>query len=406
MEGKILIVEDNEGQVEAFRKLFLASGVQVYAAATAAEGLEVLSEETIDVVLTHFRMQQGDGLQFLKQVREKYPGVYRILSSGFLDDSMAFRFVSSGLVSAYIAKPWNPELVRGKIAHTLVVKRTLQEKKLLELISSIKELPSLPGLFQELLEAMEGRKSMQDIAAVIKKDPAVAAKVIHVVNSAFFGREDIAEIEEAAVYLGVGVLKDIVLTAYFIDRKRWSPGQITYLKDIFLHSYLVNKYIPIIFKTLFGQALGKGEASLGIVHDIGKIILLQHFPERFQAIAEKADSGSFYQQELALGYEGCTHAEIGAFFLDWWNLPSLMVETALFHHTPDRTQANGRQRTLFKLLHYTDRLVIHVWDHRSEPALDMSQFYIKNIDGSVIHQIGAELQAHAKSCEDLFDRLI
>jgi HD-like signal output (HDOD) protein len=406
MEGKLLIVEDNEAQVEAFQKLFMASGVQVYAASRAAEGLELLAEETIDVVLTHFRMQEGDGLQFLKQVRERYPGVYRMLSSGFLDDSMAFRFVSSGLVSAYVAKPWNPEQLRGKIGHILEVKRTLQEKRLLELISSIKELPSLPGLFQELLEAMESQKSMQDIAEVIKKDPAVAAKVIHVVNSAFFGREDITQVEEAAVYLGVGALKDIVLTAYFIDRQHWAPEQIDHLKEIFLHSYLVNRYIPIIFKTLFGQALAKGEASLGIVHDIGKIILLQHFPERFQAIVEKADPGKFYQQELALGYEGCTHAEIGAFFLDWWNLPALMVETALFHHTPDRAEADGHQRMLFKLLHYTDRLVSYVWSQRGEKAVDMSPFYIKNIEGPVIHKIGVELQEHARASEKLFERLI
>lgn len=404
MEGKILIVEDDESQLEAFRRLFTGSDLQVYAAATTAAGLDILAEESLDVVLTHFRMQQGDGLQFLKQVREKYPGVYRILSSGFLDDSMAFRFVSSGLVSAYIAKPWNPEQLRGRIEHILSVRRTLQEKKLLELISSIKELPSLPGLFQELLEAMESRKSMQDIAAVLKKDPAVAAKVIHVVNSAFFGRQDITRVEEAAVYLGVGVLKDIVLTTYFIDRQRWAPDQIAHLKEIFLHSYLVNKYVPIIFKTLFDQTPGKGEASLGLVHDIGKIILLQHFPERYQAIAAAAEAGGFYQQELALGHEGCTHAEIGAFFLDWWNLPALMVETALFHHTPERA-AEGHQRTLFKLLHYTDRLVIYVWAQRGEKALDVSPFYIKNVDRQVIQRIGEELREHCRETEELFERL-
>jgi len=406
MEGKILIVEDNESQVEAFRKLFMDSGIQVYAAVTAGEAWDVLADETMDVVLTHFRMQEADGLQFLKQVREKQPGVYRMLSSGFLDDSMAFRFVSSGLVSAYVAKPWDLEQLHAKVEHIMTVKHTLQEKKLLELISSIKELPSLPGLFQELLTAMESRASMHDIAAVIKKDPAVAAKVIHVVNSAFFGREDISEVEEAAVYLGVGVLKDIVLTAYFIDRRHWAPEQIDHLKEIFLHSYLVNKYMSVIFKTLFGKTLGRGEASLGIVHDIGKIILLQHFPERYQAIVSAAEAGGFYQQELDRGYAGCTHAEIGAFFLDWWNLPALMVETALFHHTPEKAGADGHQRTLLKLLQYTDRLVNYVWYRRSEKAHDLSPFYIKNMDGQVIQRLGEELVEQARSAEKLFARLI
>ncbi len=404
MNGKVLIVEDQRALLNDFQKIFFSTGITVFKAETAVQGLKILDEEDIDVVVSHFRMHKRDGLQFLKEVRKEHPSVYRVLTSGFLDETMVFKFVSSGLICAFMVKPWKPDIVQGRITHILKVKIALQEKKLLDLINSIEKLPTLPYLFREMLLAMESNKSMQEIASVIKKDTSVSAKVIHVVNSAFFGREDISQVEEAAVYLGESVLKDIVLTAYLIDNTKWKSGQIKHLKEIFFHSFMVNKYIPVIYKLVYGKTFSKSDPSVGIIHDIGKIIILQYFPDRYESIVSEPGDSDFYHDELALGFEGYTHSEIGAYFLDWWNFPEVMVEAALFHHRPEK--ALSEYQHLFQVVNYTDKMVNYVWSKRNTQDLDFSRFYVKNVDRELIDKITQNLINDTREYKNIFDRLI
>jgi putative nucleotidyltransferase with HDIG domain len=111
-----------------------------------------------------------------------------------------------------------------------------------------------------------------------------------------------------------------------------------HFQNILRHSSLVNKYIQTIYKKINGHAIDTNYKSAGITHDIGKIILLQYFPEAFDAIIRLCKENpqiSFYEHEISIGQAESTHAEIGAYLLDLWNLPEVSVEIALFHHSPD-----------------------------------------------------------------------
>jgi len=102
--------------------------------------------------------------------------------------------------------------------------------------------------------------------------------------------------------------------------------------------------MPELYRLKFGKDLPERHSSIGITHDIGKIIILKHFPDRFDAaIAYTRDhpEADFYQSELSLGFEGTTHAEIGAFFLDLWGFPESSIEACLYHHAlPDDQKGN------------------------------------------------------------------
>jgi len=396
----LLLVDDDKSLLETFQKLFVDSNLKIVCVTTSDQGRQILQSEPVDLLITHFRMHKGDGIQFLKKVRQHFPEVFRVLTSGFLDPTLVFKFINSGLVSAFIPKPWDQGLLKEKIIHVVEIKKILQEKSLLDLINTIEELPSLPFLFQELLRAIEENRAMPELAQVVSKDSAVATKVLHVVNSALFGRQDIADLDEAVVYLGESVLKDIVLTTTLIDGSKWSPDALEHLRDITFHSFMVNKYIPQVFRIVTGKSFSRHDPSIGIVHDIGKLILLKYFPDRYQMILDRSAGGDFHQAEIELGYEGCSHTEIGAYFLDWWNFPQVMVEGALFHHTPEK--AFSEFQPLFKVAQYTDKLVSHVLAKPKD--YDLSRFYVKSLESKAVDAL-AESIVHTAQ-ENIIDRLI
>ena len=80
----------------------------------------------------------------------------------------------------------------------------------------------------------------------------------------------------------------------------------------------------------------------------------------------------FYESELALGFEEISHQEIGAFFLDYWNLPEIFVETALFHHNPG--DASDQNRDIVRLINLIDRLIDYILAFKNTDTIDLSLF--------------------------------
>ncbi len=106
-------------------------------------------------------------------------------------------------------------------------------------------------------------------------------------------------------------------------------------------------------------------SSIGITLDIGKIIILQYFPERYLTTTSKIDNHtSFYESEVKLGYENITHCEIGAYFLDLWNLPSILIEAALFHAKPNI--GSDRYLEISDIIFFLGRLIDFLTINESE----------------------------------------
>lgn len=343
-KGTVVLVVDGERFVRESLRRLLASEAEVVVAATPEEGLAVLGAREVDVVLADYRMGATDGVQFLRSVRTAHPTVTRVLMSGFLDPSIFTRFLSSGLVSAFIAKPWEEAPLRAKLAHLLATRSLLRSKELLDVVNALGSLPTLPSLFQELVIAVEDRKPMKEIALLLERDSSVAARLIHVANSAAFGHREVTSVADAAVLLGATLLKDLVLTTELAHGTRWSEGQRRELERVFQHSFAVNRVLPVAHRLLYKSALEAAHASVGIVHDIGKLLVLRSFPERYEATVSAAQawkSDGFWRAEIEAGHQGSTHAEIGGWLLDFWDFPRAMVEVAVFHHQPDQGPQEG-----------------------------------------------------------------
>ena len=337
--GHILFVDDEINILKSLRRAFMQANLNLFIASNPEEAFDVLRQDSIDLIVSDYKMPGMNGLQFLQEIKNKYPSIIRVMLSGYVDNATVLKALTSGLVTTFFSKPWDNKVLIAKINHLLQLKKRLNNKYLLELFHSIQHLPSIPTLYQEFLDAIHREANYKELAGIVNKDVSIATEILRISNSAYFGGGRTASVEQAIMILGINIVKDIVITLSLFKDKPLSGIQYHYFNQVLKHSSLVNFYMPKVYKILFEKPLNTQFTSVGITHDIGKIILLQYFPERYNAILQhqKQEEGmGFYESEIALGYRYSTHTEIGAYLLDLWNFPQVSIEAALFHHSPEK----------------------------------------------------------------------
>src|SRR5688572_2052721 len=123
----ILVVDDEPDVVRSVKDL-LRLDYMVYCATSAAEGMQLLADNPIDVVMTDQRMPEMTGVEFLKHVRDPHPDATRLLFTGYADIGAVIEAINQGNVYRYIAKPWDPDELQSIIReacerHDLIVHR-------------------------------------------------------------------------------------------------------------------------------------------------------------------------------------------------------------------------------------------------------------------------------------------
>jgi HD-like signal output (HDOD) protein len=188
----------------------------------------------------------------------------------------------------------------------------------------------MPSLYAELTrELASDDPALDHVAQIVARDPGMAAKVIQIVNSSFFGmRTRITDPAQAVTMLGIDTVVGLILTGPFRNPEvpagedsRWIAGLATgTLARRIARSEGLDK-----------QAIDDAYLS-GLLCDSGRTVLAARLPSDFSQIESDAETGSVLESEHRL--LGATHAEIGAFILGVWGLPSTVVEAVAFHHDP------------------------------------------------------------------------
>lgn len=372
---KVLFVDDELNILKALSREFAHSTFDVLVANSGTLALEIMEKEKIDVVVSDVRMPGMDGIQFLSIVKEKYPQASRIILSGFVEKSLVMSAIIKGIASTYFTKPWNHDSLHKNIRHILTIDSILNQKDLLKIINSIEKLPTLPDLYREFLHAVNNDRTVKEIARIINKDVSISTRILQVANSAFYGNVKISSVERSIIHLGLNTIKDIVLSISIANQTPLSPNMKKHLAGIFDHSFLVHSLLRYLYTIRFNSSMDGDLSSVGITHEIGKILLIQYFPVRFQETVDylkQHGEKDFYQCEVELGYENCTHAEIGAYFLSRWNLPVANIEVAMFHHHPK--EASEQFGNVVKMTALADDLINDLSKNQFKENIDLSQF--------------------------------
>ena len=230
---------------------------------------------------------------------------------------------------------------------------SLYNQYITERLNSISDLPTLPTVAQKVASLIKAPKtSAADINDAICCDQALAAKVLKLVNSPFYGfPRRITSITYAVVILGFNAIRNIVLTVTMMDSYKTRHEDFS-MEAFWKHTIGTAVIAESLAKRVKSDA--QDDAFIGgLLHDIGKIIMLHYFNDDFAAVMEevKKDDCLFLQAESnILQY---THAEIGASLMERWNLPQHLVEAVQFHHLPNQITINQQ---LCALIHLADIL--------------------------------------------------
>ena len=119
---KILCVDDEKNVLRALERLFMDEDYEIFTALNGEDALNVLVEHAdIQLVISDYRMPGMDGVDFLKQVNERWPATIRIVLSGFADTASVVGAINEGQIYKFIPKPWNDEELKITIAKALEV---------------------------------------------------------------------------------------------------------------------------------------------------------------------------------------------------------------------------------------------------------------------------------------------
>ncbi|MEK7317213.1 MAG: response regulator, partial [Candidatus Eisenbacteria bacterium] len=331
---RILFVDDEQSMLDGLRDLLRRqrhAWDMVFAPGGEA-AMEEVRRAPFDVVISDMRMPGMDGAALLEKMKAECPGAIRIVLSGHAEREAVIR--SLPVAQQFLGKPCDGETLRTVIDRACKLRAFLAGDNIRVLVGSLERLPSLPSVYWDLTRALSNANSSTDeIAAVVEQDPAMSAKVLQLVNSAYFGLSHrIASIGQAVAYLGVELLKALLLTAHVFgagEKLKTIPGfSLEHLqRDALFTGRLARQMLP-------DPKLAEEAFTAGLLREVGVLALAGGQGEGFAAVLgrvrETGEPVDLVEKEVL----GANHAEIGAYLLGAWGLPLSIVEAVAYHHKP------------------------------------------------------------------------
>lgn len=211
----------------------------------------------------------------------------------------------------------------------------MNEKKLDEIFKIVRTVPPLPEVAQELSRlAGDPKATAQDMASVAETDSGLAAQILRVVNSSFFGfSRQINTIPQAIVVLGTHGVRNIALgLAVTALRPNLSNDSTPFkVDDFWRHSLSVAIGARQLAKHL--AICDPEEAFLaGLLHDIGKLLLIEAYPDQYTSLITTAHSHQLALHTLENSKLALNHAEVGFALCERWKIPQSVAHTVQNHH--------------------------------------------------------------------------
>ncbi len=298
-------------------------------ASSGKEALIKLSARAYDAIVTDMHMPFMDGIQLLDAVSQIAPGTIRFVLSGNTSDSQILK--STRLVHQMIPKPCEMEKIYDIVERACCLRDRLSAPELMRILTNIKALPSVPRLYNQLLEQLQSETaSSQDVGRIIAQDAAMTAKILQLVNSAFFTiPESVSNPQRAVTILGINTIKSLVMGIQVFSEYQGQSNLPVSVDLVWEHSLHVSGLASLIARSLnlSGQEQDDCRVS-GVLHDIG-ILLGFQIPGFFQSVQFHENGHPLIESEYQ--FMGTSQAEMGGYLLGIWGLPDSIVEAVTFH---------------------------------------------------------------------------
>ncbi|GKS57377.1 signal transduction protein [Nitrospira sp.] len=334
---KLLFVDDEQWVLDFLRMSLrtLANEWQMEYVLSAEEGLRLLAESIYDVVLADIHLTGMSGIQLLHEVKKRYPQTVRIAFSGAAgQDSVGHALKVAHQV---LPKPLTPGMLRASLTRACALRDQVTNDSVERLVSGIRDLPTIPTLYEELLGVLESQDSSAErVANVIARDPGMTANLLRVANSVYFNlRNSITSPTQAVALLGVENVKSMVLGFKVVHDVKRSSGNQSEVQEVWRHGFAVATHARTIASMEdVGSVVIENAFLAGLLHDIGRLVLQTNLPKEYAAVAALTKEKGVSVSQAERDVFGTTHAQVGAYLLGKWGLRDCIVEAVAFHHEP------------------------------------------------------------------------
>ena len=244
---------------------------------------------------------------------------------------------------------------------------------MLKKLDRIKDIPTLPTIVFELNKYLrDPDTSIKTVCDTIEKDQAITLKILKLVNSAFYGfKQKISDLRNAVVLLGYNAVRNAIVSLSVINSFPKRVKLIDFdISQFWKHTLAVavtSKNIALLSKKESPDNCFVG----GLLHDVGKVILAQYFPNLFETVwtTLQEEHLSFYEsKKKKLPID---HTIIGAHLAGKWQLPQGLVDAIRWHHDfqPESKNSNFVQNI------YLANFIVNSYDYDPELRIDLSQMH-------------------------------
>lgn len=332
--SRILFIDDDPFVLEGLRDALRPQRRrwQMTFASSAEEALSQLEHDRPDVVVCDLRMPAMDGATLLEHIHERCPSAVRIVLSGHGEGPMVAR--AAAIAHRLISKPCDSEeLIRVLESacgvHALTIAECLDGR-----LFSDAGVPSAPQLYAEMTQLLsDGQATIVEAARLVERDMGMAAKILQLANSSYFGRRSpVSDITQAVAYLGLEQLRALILQAEVLQAFRPEPPIPGFdLERVQRHGTAIAHAAKALTDA---GPIRDGAFTAGLLEDIGLLVLASHHSEEVAEAIDVATSQGRPLYEVERERYGFTHADVGAHVLALWGLPVGVTDAVAAHHEP------------------------------------------------------------------------
>ncbi|MGA8109865.1 MAG: response regulator [Acidobacteriaceae bacterium] len=370
---RLLFVDDDRMVLSGLRRALheMRDEWETAFAVSGQEALEEMAKSPFDAVITDMRMPGMDGAELLEHIKDRHPEAIRIVLSGQSEKEAMLRSIAPA--HQYLAKPCDIRELKLRLRQAFASRDLVHNQAIAAAIARLRSIPSLPAIYNELTAALRSEMtSLAVIEEIVARDVGMATKILQLANSAFIGVHGrVPSLRQAVSLIGVDAVRTLTLSIHVFshfDRRSAIAAQVALLWE---HSVAVGSLAQKIAAQEAGnKALAEECFAAGLLHDVGKVILLGERPGEYVEIGRRLKEEGGSVEEVEAEILGCSHAQLGGYLMSIWGLPTSLVEAVAFHHCPLKTFESTF--SALTAVHCADALVHVVQDGNEKTAIDES----------------------------------
>jgi HD-like signal output (HDOD) protein len=380
MLKRLLFVDDDAMVLAGLRRALhdMRQEWDMHFAPGAYAALQALEKERFDAVITDMRMPSMDGALLLDCIKDRYPQIVRIILSGQSEKEAVLRSIAPA--HQYLAKPCDIRELKLRLNQAFASRDLVTNPVIAAAIARLRSIPSLPAIYNELTVALRSETaSLGQIEQIIARDIGMASKILQLANSAFIGVHGrVSSLRQAVSLIGIETVRTLTLSIHVFsqfDRKSAVASSLPALWD---HSVCVASVAQHIAVDETGdKSLAEECFAAGLLHDAGKIILLAEKPKEYGEILKDAKRSPRSIETLEIEALGCSHAQLGAYLMSMWGLPTSLVHAVAFHHRP--SEAIETRFSPLTAVHCADALSIEPGDTGEAGDIPFDAAYLDSL---------------------------